>query len=488
MKKIFMFAVAAIALAACTSEEEVVLQSEAQQSGTPVNFSAYINRSVTRAGEPGLITTNGASFTDVYGNTFTTTSLQEKGFGVFAYYTNNEQYNEVATPNFMYNQKVVYVAGEYDRTATSYWKYEPVKYWPNEFGDAAASDDMDYVTFFAYAPYTKVDPVTGIVDGTAEDQAKNITQVIKNTGKGDAYVKYVVDTDPSTSVDLLWGVANADYTDIIGGKINKEEPFVNCLKAKNPDEIMHWQFNHALTKLNVTIDAAMNENTNADPSLDTYPNPWNPVDPNDQVLDSKTKIYVRSIKFTGFTMSGALNLNSKKADGPKWMTYACEGNKEFTFEPITFYDGLKDGKEGTTNNIQKSEKQQGLNPNITQSKNTNTGVTTAAVNLFGDGTDLYYMPIYVIPTGEEVTVEIVYDVETEDPNVAGFLADGKTHGTSIEVRSTTTAAATPLWSEFELNKGYYINIHLGLTSVKMDAVVTDWDNANDKQIYLPHNE
>jgi hypothetical protein len=78
-------------------------------------------------------------------------ALQGAGFGVFAYYTGATAWVSAktsATPNFMYNQQVIYSSG---------WTYTPVKYWPNADGEK--------VSFFAYAPYTS--NTTGFSTNTA---------------------------------------------------------------------------------------------------------------------------------------------------------------------------------------------------------------------------------------------------------------------------------------------------------------------------------
>lgn len=70
------------------------------------------------------------------------TALKGSGFGLMAYYTEQDTWDEGEgkfAPNFMYNQSVTY---NYD---SSVWSYNPIKYWPNE--------ELDKVTFFAYAPY-----------------------------------------------------------------------------------------------------------------------------------------------------------------------------------------------------------------------------------------------------------------------------------------------------------------------------------------------
>ena len=118
-------------MAAC-SENDVLdtcaLQKSEADSG--VKFNVYAQRGLTRgAGQ--------------YGD-LTNANIGTNGFGVFAYYTASEQYGTGAKPNFMYNQQVTC---EGDASEATLWKYEPVKYWPNEYGDDAKSDDIDYVTY-----------------------------------------------------------------------------------------------------------------------------------------------------------------------------------------------------------------------------------------------------------------------------------------------------------------------------------------------------
>ena len=183
MKKVLYFAAIAAMFAACSSEEleQSALQQDAK--GTPINFSAYTPRN-TRAGVAG---------------TNDNTNIGTRGFGVFAYYTAGEKYDVKATPNFMYNQKVTTDltvnnqddAGKGGGVGTGKaWTYEPVKYWPNEFGDKAISDDVDYLTFFAYAPWVEVTPTTGeiVPKGATEaeiakEQNYNITNITKNSAQ-----------------------------------------------------------------------------------------------------------------------------------------------------------------------------------------------------------------------------------------------------------------------------------------------------------------
>ena len=456
MRKFYLFATAAVLLAACVKTQTLDVVAPVGADESAVSFDVYTSRT-TKAGKPQVITTD---------------SLKKgPGFGVFAYYTNNGKYDQYVNPNFMYNQQVKWNSG------SQVWTYEPVKYWPNETGDAAVSDDMDYVTFFAYAPYVNSDPSTGAVklpesplvsiklDETVEQQ-RNITGMITNTSMGDPKIKYVVDWNPATSVDLLWGVqptTNAEKPGL---------PYLNQLKPKTNDRT-NFNMRHALAKLNVTIDAK--------------------VDGAEKVADS-TRIYVRSITFEGFATKGTLNLNNTDKDTPLWLDYA--GVDNLLAEPVTITDGRKDGKEGYRDGKATREKVLGLNPVLVQSAPygdslETVGVTDKKVNVFVPiDTTKFTDPIFVIPNGDPVKITIVYDVETKDSKLAGYLSDGVTHGSSIE--NTITKELKYASSDEALKifpgLGHVFNLHLGMTSVKVEASVTDWTDGNViKEVDLPAN-
>lgn len=505
MKKIFLFAATAALLTACSSEElsnsEVAQQNNAE---TPVAFSIYTPRSVTRAGIAQEITQ--ANITDG------TSDAWKQGFGVFAYYTDGGVYDATTAPNFMYNQQVTY--------QTDAWKYEPVKYWPNEYGNSATSDDIDRVTFFAYAPYVAVTPSTGIPAAGVSEDEKGITAITKNTAAGDPIIKYVVNPEADKSVDLLWGVAgpaadpsSADpkqkytyYTEWGSAKaqVNQYAPFIDLLKPNDPlaatatgDNKIRFNLRHALSKLNVTIKYLADDVTPNGTSAD--------------INADQTKIYVRSIKIGGFVIKGALNLNNGqtpklytgananwKGHGlpiPNWKAY--DGLDDIDYKVVTFKDGRQDGYEGATDGADTDEEVLGLNPNIIEgftddAMTTKTaGVTKTAVNLFNSTTP--ERPIYVIPCDKDIDVEIVYDVETKNEKLAGYLSDGTTHGLSIENKiykkasDIFTGDACP---KMRAGNAYTLNIVLGMTSVKIDASVMPWDpeTVTGNNAELPANQ
>lgn len=456
MKKFYLFAAAAVLLAACVKTQTLDEVTPIGADETAVSFDVYTPRA-TKAGKPLEITTE---------------KLKEgPGFGVFAYFTNNGTYDQYVKPNFMYNQQVTW--------KNSKWTYEPVKYWPNETGNAAKSDDKDYVTFFAYAPYVLTDPATGAVKRPAdapdhvpsetELQQKNITGMINNNTMGDPKIKYVVDLNPATSVDLLWGVQSGDANNDKGGL-----PFLNQLKPKKADTTTTFSMRHALAKLNVQIRAI------GDEQLQAY---------GGGAIDGNTKIYVRSITFEGFATKGTLNLNNPQANTPLWMDYA--GIDNLVAEPVTIYDGRKDGKEGYQDGDASSEKVTGLNHDIIQCKETTPGVTYDYVNLFSpidpNATTVSAAdPIYVIPNGDPMRVTIVYDVETVDNKLASYLSDGKTHGSTIENKITRPIQLDNANIIMSAGKAYTISLHLCMTTVKVEAEVENWVvEVEDTTVRLP---
>ena len=449
MKRILLsFAVITALLASCNMNVADVEEPRVKADSTAIGFGVYVNRGVsTKAGKTGELTT---------------ATLQEAdgGFGVFGYYGNGALYNESSKPDFMYNEVVTYAAG------SGKWEYHPVKYWPNEFGTAASSEAVDRLSFFAYAPYAEVIPSTGIVTATGEAANTGIIGLSRNIAAGDPMVMYSASLTPGAGVDLCWGVAAADFTSSVDGDnnhVDKGSPFINVIKPKTGDRLQ-FEFNHALAQLNVQVDADIDVESHATSSL-----------------AAGTHIYVRSVTFTGFTLRGSLNLNANTTNGPAW--FDLSGSGRLKRDPITIFDGRTDGLEAIAADV--NEVPSGLYPAIVQD-GTTVGVTNTPVNLFNSTEK--EAPILVIPTsGVPVKVTIVYDVETADPSLPGYLSDGVTRGISVENTITKTVQLSGANMALEAGKKYVLGLHLGLTSVKFDATVADWDNTSYTNTDLPIN-
>ena len=443
-----------------------------------VTFGAYMQRATTRAGLADVMNLDNLKKSQAEGG----------GFGVFGYYTNSATYDQQAVPNFFYNEKVTW-NGEF-------FEYNPIKYWPNEFGTSAESEDQDKVSFFAYAPYVEVSPSTGKVikwdasepdkidqEASAKLQKWGITTLSNNSATGDPLVKYIVSFDQDKSVDLCWGVCDdINWPIVMNGssqQINNAEkglPWLDVQRPADPTKLsattgqkVKFTFKHATAQLKVNIDAFVDGTDNTNPIAD------------------KTKVFVRSITFEGFATKGALNLNNTEsgANIAYWMDWTGS-NDIVTGEAVTIYDGRKDGKEGTPSGIATNEKSLGLNPALIQTDKATIGVTKDLQPLFCKGEGAATAPIYVIPTGDDVKVTITYDIETEDDKLSTYISDATTHGSSIEnVITKTINFGTD--KTFKNGNSYVINLHLGMNSVKFDAAVTDWVETSDADVDLPKN-
>ena len=456
MKKNYLMLAAVAALFAACSSDSLTTEKQSPQNQEPaaeqaVDFDAYIGRGLTRAGYNGVIDN---------------TKLKEStaNFGVFGYYTDGESYSGVTKPNFFYNQKVWW--------QSSKWYYEPIKYWPNEFGNDAISDQVDKVTFFAYAPYVEVEPLTGVVK---DNPTNNIISMTRNNVTGDPFIRYSATMDPTNSTDLCYGVAAQDFTSsnstVNTNHIKKGEPYKNVVKpGTDENSKIKFDFKHALAQLKVNINANVSDFTNSSLNVQT----------------AFTRIWVRSVTFEGITQKGALNLNSYN-NNPEW--YDINGTNKITTGSLTVYDGRKDGREAiesaanespsTLNeDLIQSEKYK-INASTGQIDNTIMGVEAAAKPLFEGGSNI----VFAIPTGERMKVTIVYDVETVDPNLAFYLSDGETLGSTVENKITKTIDA---FGDIKAGYCYTLNLHLGMRSVDFDAEVSAWQEIGG-DVDLPSN-
>ena len=450
-RRFLILAIAATMLGACSYEVDSVVgtpetghDNTEVSAQTPVLFDAYSGRALTRAGAEG---------------TLDNTALQSNGFGVFGYYTGDQLYSDTYEPSFMYNTKV----------EGADWTYSPLKYWPNEFGSAAESEDVDRLSFFAYAPYVQVNPSTGIP--VNEDATTGIIAMTRNSSTGDPFVKYAVNFDPAHQVDFSWGVAKTGAPTGVTGEqatVLAGSPFKDLVKPV-ADQKIGFEFNHALAQLNVQVDALIDG--------------ANIINPNE------TRIWVRSVTFEGFATKGAFNLNQSK-EGAVWTNLA--GNSISGSGAVTVYDGRTDGNEGVS--AATNETPAALNEGIVQAEAytvdadnkitapTATGVTKAPQNLFNSSSD--DAPLYVIPNQQDFKVTIVYDVETVDNRLSKYLADGVTKGSRVK-NTIKQVVKFGDATQLEAGKKYVLKLHLGMSTVKFDASVAKWGAANETEGSLP---
>ena len=205
MKKsnILSLLLAVLVLTSCSKDETTMSITQATSA---IEFGTYVGRDAqTRAG------------------VIDATILQTKGFGVFAYYTNEGDYTSgTSTPNFMYNTKV----------SGAEWTYTPIKYWPNE--------TRDKLTLFAYAPYS-------------ENTNSNITDLSANNAAGDPTLKFTVSGTVKNQSDLLYADASS---------------LKNIVKQTTGSKV-NFPFKHALSRIGFKVEAMVDKvNDNATGTAD----------------------------------------------------------------------------------------------------------------------------------------------------------------------------------------------------------------------------
>lgn len=519
MKKVLFFAAAAIAmLTGCSQSDDLTAPTVAKQDAKqiPVEIGTYVGKSAqTRSGWTGDITDSELKL-----------AAKANGFGVFAYFTENTDYPNVtatATPapsapldanantaNFMYNQHV-----SWDAT-NSLWTYSPLKYWPNDFASTAvdaqtpaAQGSTAYggkVSFFAYAPYVNKSSALTTTSGiiAINNSATAISAETAGTGNkmtGNPIITYKM-ASSGDNVDLLWGTCPTEATGNYsvapsgtqtGGYVwgNQTTPSaeiknygktnVNLTKQQTnaseaSAEKVYFLFKHALAK----VGGSSKGTTPASSGLQIKLAPdfgSSFGKGNETVVTVK---YVKISQNTTQTSAPAYD-HPKKNQGILdlatgiWTTSGDQDNFSQTIK-----------KDADANEPSEAE----LNPNITE-KTVNTTIDLVSNTTWADATGglvdgthegvlLSAQPVYdeskvVKPLlyfpGEtpSIDVEIEYVVRTKDPN----LENGYSEATQRIKRTVTFGSAV------QMNKRYNLMIILGLTSIKFEATVSDWDAVTD---------
>ena len=134
--------------------------------------------------------------------------LKTAGFGVWAYYTKDQNWSTIYTPNFMWNQQVTWEDPD--------WKYYPIKYWP--------TTQDEKLTFFAYAPYDDKDGSNYGIKPSGNDTA------------GTPTITFTINKDAANMVDLV----TADGQTIVN--------------SASPAKVV-FSFNHILSRVNFKAKA-----------------------------------------------------------------------------------------------------------------------------------------------------------------------------------------------------------------------------------------
>lgn len=513
-------------------------QNNAIQFGTYLGQSA-----LTRAGESGSINTNILKGFDKTGAGWSETNAKKFGFGVFAYYTGNLTYQNFTSypslgqafgtqtskqANFMFNEQL-WFNNDASIDLVTKWTYSPMKYWPNEVQNGAV-DDQDNnagnnpatttdtkggnLSFFAYAPHVEF-PITGTSGITAINGATAITTA--NAAKSDPIITYVVPTTGKDVVDLLWGTLGTVGPNVVSTTNQKGVGYSNDAGATNYEKAIlkheagtdgykvpadltkqktngkvEFAFKHALAKIGGSeyysqiTDGANPLNNSHGLLVDLLIDDQKGAEKGGTKTDD-TKVTIVDVKIEGVALTKD---DSDKTPGTA--TYTTTYLKGLPSGDLNLATGQwKINNETTTTSSEsttvthiitsdasttedKTAKAGTLNPDIaepaswnsTWANNTMKGVETTAKNVYADEAE----PLVFIPgTYPQLTITVQYIVRTKDEKLA----------TGYSVVPQIIKKQITFTKPVELNKQYSLLMHLGLTSVKFDAFVSDWQVDGD---------
>ena len=525
------------------------LQPTSEDSNTPVGFGVYMSqgKAGTRGAGGGIKSSHHEVSEGNYAiDDITDLQKQDVGFGVFGFYTGDKSWNDcknwnvktyltsgtktdgMSEPNFMWNQKVSYNG--------SGWTYDPLKYWPNgnakaDGQGATASPNNGKVSFFAYAPYIQTQYGLG-EDGT---ETKDIALPDIDTGEnnrlcgisaitgvdltGDPIISYSLSPIPQHNTDLLWGYCAGDkYSTVFGTEetgaaaangdgtfTDKGNTNIDLAKVTTGQKIK-FTFKHALatiggneTAKNNTKDAnaakglqVVLDMSNTDGSITGGTKPddtkvtikYIRIHNGNVSTDKETGEETPPITTTDVTedVNGDLQKDSKDvipAEGNfdlatgEWFLMPTESNVPAAAKiPLDHY--VASPSYDITTSIQDAEP---MADAIAEPKTVTSfdalpaGVITTPQNVYKN----YATPFFFIPGTQPVfQVTVCYVVRTKDANLKKGYS---------EVEQTVTKAIT--FPEVKMNTKYSLIIHLGLTDVKFDAKMDNWDTETTTGTSIP---
>lgn len=373
------------------------------------------------------------------GHVSSISKLASDGFGVFAYYTAQSAFDEKtdATPNFMYNQQVKSTTSGATETNleegkkgwSGEWTYTPVKYWPNNVDDK--------VSFFAYAPYDNKFSEGNFTLPTSEDKgAPSLTFKVKST-------------DVEDHQDLLYAEPVKDKSK-------------NSSNPVNVTDKITFDFKHALARIGFKAEVMVDEvNGDATGTDDDYTSTL------EGDLDEYATITIKKVQLIGkFYQEGKMAL----ADGG-WseQTFSTESDGVVTFE-------LKEAEASSVSDFAtRTEPAYGANIfkkgdiKIRPLNNDENYIMIIPQNFTSTTTD----------NSGKVKIYVEYEVFTD------FNKDGKEDANDSKILNKITSDEFEIY--FQQGKAYSLNLHIGMTSVKFSATVTDWDVVTDKVVNVPIN-
>ena len=249
-----------------------------------------------------------------------------------------------------------------------------------------------------------------------------ITAITSNTTAGDPKLSFKMDENVDNQIDLLYS----------NGAIN--------LSKQTIEEKVNFRFKHALSRIGFKRVAVIDENSVENGNED---NGNSELSKHGIALTENSTVVINSVSISSsqFGDNGDFNLRTGE-----WENYEA---KSHTYT-LT------------------SENGDFINSTLTPDN------ATTVMNLTKDDKYLMVMPTPVIDkySNEDIPVMVTvkFDVITEDPNLAGGQS---------KITSEVTA---PFNFAFQAGKSYNFVLHIGLTSVKLDATVEDWIDTDHRGV------
>lgn len=360
--------------------------------------------------------------------------LTETGFGVYGY---KGTYNNASSTPTLFsttttNTRVTFISGG---TAPS-----SVVDHPGSWTYAATLSDLknwesgEKYTFFAYAPYMADN---GTAPGITTIKATS------DVAAGNPTIGYQVATDPTQSVDLLWGIRSDNGL-----------PWKDIQRGQTAGAVM-FTFYHALCAIGYHAQVIVDKDNNLTDAEDKS---------GIAAIGTDCKVTIKSITFEPnsanskagvFYQTGILNLNNSTAWTPNW------GSLDGSIASLVLSDAQIDSKildpapadAAAVNAFLDDDTN---HPGITQAAN-----SQAVIAKDGSDKEQFYMLLPYEAKDYKLTVKYFITYKT----------GASTYSRSEEL--TGTAA----FNDLELKAGvkYYFNMVFGLTTFKVSVLAYDWE-------------
>ena len=244
---------------------------------------------------------------------------------------------------------------------------------------------------------------------------EGITSITSNSSVGAPKLTFTNSSNVENTIDLLWAVSKES------GKALKD------ISSTNTNGEVNFNFRHALARLDLNIQGVFNSNSN------------------ENIADGN-KITVESITISGtFPNNGVLDLDNQITNTPQWEN--TSGETVYNISNSQIAETLRDGGNAvSTDNV--------------------AGVTNTSTNLLANTSTGKECYLTFIPSQGSLTVSIIYWVTTKDANLAGGYC---------RIKNVAKKAMSDM--TLEAGKNYSLNVQIGMTGVKFDSSVAEWNTA-----------